>query len=142
MLHPARQCGMALTLQTPLWPPTPEGMFCFILMSRFLPRERREAYTCRYVTRQSVFCERRNQPLIVNKCENRVSRKFIRGGPLPPANPCDVAEAAEADVTRGPLPPLDPCDVAVGVVGSSKWKSSSEKKQVRGGPYPRLTHAM
>ena len=71
-----------------------------------------------------------------------MSRKFNRGGPLPPANPCDVAEAEEADVTRGPLPTLDPCDIAVDVVDSSKRKSSSEEKQVRGGPYPRLTHAM
>ena len=85
-----------------------------MLMSKFLPKKRREAYTRRCVTRQSVFCEYRFCPPIVNKCENRVSRKFMRGGPLPPANPCDVAEAEEADVTRGPLPPLLRLRLAVG----------------------------
>ena len=60
-------------------------------MSRFLPRERREAYTCRYVTRQSVFCENPFCAPVVNKCKKLMSRKFMRGGALPPANPCDVA---------------------------------------------------
>ena len=76
-----------------------------MMMSRFLPRERREAYTRRCVTRQSVFCEDRFCHPIVNKCKNHVSRKFMRGGPLPPANPCDVAASVERAVDVAPTHP-------------------------------------
>ena len=53
-------------------------------MSKFLPKERREAYTRRCVTRHSVFCENPFCAHIVNKCKKSMSKKFMRGGPLPP----------------------------------------------------------
>ena len=75
------------------------------MMSRFLPRERREAYTRRCVTRQSVFCENRFCPPIVNECKMSMSRKFMRGGALPPANPCDVTKGVKEAVDVTPAHP-------------------------------------
>lgn len=109
-----------------------------MLISRFLPRERREAYTRRCVTRQSVFCENPFCAPFVNKCKKSMSRKFIRGGPLPPANPCDVAEAVEADVTRGPLPPLLRLRLAVGRDGIQGSNPNAPPRPRPLGPYAAL----